>query len=242
MKQTPTKTVIIALIGILSVGLFMPWGVQANPIVHPTNELPTLTVQTPDSTSPYYAANALELNFTVTKPQSWNEYQYGTIPEVGFAQTFLYLDGELTQAYPWTSNTTDQYSVVFTNLTQQQHTVWIDVWCHIEYDGSNASVSQTLTFTMDSQAQTIAFHQDPITTTKPGTRPIIVPPNSPMPTLPPISTPTPTHTSTSSETSTTNASNNVFHISFLSELLIALTIILAFCSVFVSVLRRRGRP
>ena len=162
LKKTFITAVMFALICMLSVGLRVPWVAEANPIVQPTNELPTLTVQTPEPSSPYYAVNALELNFTVTEPQSWNAYQYGTIPEVGYAQIFLYLDGALIHAYPWTYNTVDQYSAVFTNLTQQQHIMWIDVWCFIEYDGSNASVSQTLTFTMDAQAQTITFHQDPV--------------------------------------------------------------------------------
>ena len=241
LKKTFITAVMFALICMLSVGLRVPWVAEANPIVQPTNELPTLTVQTPEPSSPYYAVNALELNFTVTEPQSWNAYQYGTIPEVGYAQIFLYLDGALIHAYPWTYNTVDQYSAVFTNLTQQQHIMWIDVWCFIEYDGSNASVSQTLTFTMDAQAQTITFHQDPVETTRPGTCPTYVPINPPMATLPPIPTHTPTPNSTSSQTPTNVAPNSdVFRISFLSGLVIVAAIILVFCLVFVLILRRRG--
>jgi hypothetical protein len=60
-------------------------------------------------------------------------------------------------------------------LTLQQHTVWIDVYCDVyaAIGGYNASVGQTLTFIIDSQAQSIAFHEDPVATTKPGTRPIV---------------------------------------------------------------------
>src|SRR5665647_664967 len=94
--------------------------VEGNPIPYPdtpTTELPTLTVQTPEPSSPLYANNTLELNFTVVKPQSWNSYYHGMIPTVGIAQIFLFLDGVIKQAYPWTQNNVDQYTAVFTNLT-----------------------------------------------------------------------------------------------------------------------------
>ena len=108
--------------------------VQANPVPYPstpTTELPTLTVQTPEPNSLLYAKNTLELHFNVTKPQSWNSYYLGEIPLVGVAWVYLYLDGEMKQTYSATHNTLDQYTAVLANLTQQQHTVWIDVWCEI---------------------------------------------------------------------------------------------------------------
>jgi len=116
------------------------------------------------------------------------------IPTVGIAQIFLFLDGVIKQAYPWTQNNVDQYTAVFTNLTQQRHTVWIDVYCKIfsQSDGFNTSISQTLNFTIDAQAQTIAFHEDPVVTTRPGTRPTVVPPLPLLPTLNPTATSTPT--------------------------------------------------
>jgi hypothetical protein len=184
----------IALIGILSAGLLMPWITEANPIPYPdspTTELPTLTVQTPEPNSLSYVDNTLELHFNVTKPQSWNSYYLGDIPLVGMAWVYLYLDGAVKQAYSATHNTLDQYTAVLANLTQQHHTVWIDVWCEIPPDFTNASVSQTLTFKIDSQAHTIAFHQDPVATTRPGTQSTVAP-SPPPPTATPIPTPTPT--------------------------------------------------
>jgi hypothetical protein len=89
-------------------------------------------------------------------------------------------------------DTTPEYTAVLGNLTQQQHTAWIDVYCDV-YAGTggyNASVGQTLTFTIDSQAQTIAFHEDPVATTKPGTRPIVLS-FLPFLILNPSATPTP---------------------------------------------------
>ena len=187
----------IALIGLLSAGLLMPRAVQANPAPYPSvtsTELPTLTVQAPEPSSPFYANNTLELNFNVTTPQSWNSY-YLSVPTVGLAQIFVYLDGVSKQVlHPGIQQNFDVIltsTVVFANLTQQQHTAWIDVYCYIYGDGYDASVSQTSTFTIDSQEQTIAFHEDPVATTRPGTQ-STVPPSPPPPTATPTSTPTPT--------------------------------------------------
>ena len=197
LKITIIKAAMTALIVMLSVGLIMPWVAQANPVPYsstPVTEFPTLTLQTPEPNSPLYANNTLELNFNVTKPQSWNSYYQGVVPLVGQAGVLLYLDGEIKQTYSATHNTLDQYTAVLANLTQQQHTVWIDVYCSIVGGPDapfTASVSQTLTFTIDAHAQTIAFHEDPIATTRPGTQSTVAP-SPPPPTPTPTSTPTPT--------------------------------------------------
>lgn len=227
----------IALIGFFLVGLFMPCGVEADPIVYtPATELPTLTTQTPEPSSPIYANNDLELNFTVIIPQSWDIYYHG-IPTVGTAEIFLYLDG--VSYYDYNSAYTPlQYTAVFTNLTQQQHTVWIDVYCYLLANGSDVSVSQTLTFTIDAHTQTIAFHEDPVVTTSPGTRPTVAPTLFNMPTLNPTATSTPNPTY--SETPTNKANKEVFHISFLSELALVTAIIIALCLVVALILRRRS--
>jgi hypothetical protein len=187
----------IALIGMLSVGLLMPWVVQANPVPYnsePVTEFPILTIQDPKASSPIYADNTLELHFNVTKPPSWSSYYLGEIPTVGEFAVYLYLDGEMKHTYPWTHNIVDQYTVVFENLSQQQHTIWIDIYCNVVGAPDapfNASVSQTLTFTIDAHAQTIAFQEDPVATTRPGTQSTIAP-GPPAPTATPIPTPTPT--------------------------------------------------
>ncbi len=169
--------------------------VDANPIPYPatpSTELPDLTVQNPDATSLLYANNTLELHFNVTKPQSWNSYYHNVAPLVGVAWVYLYLDGVINQTYPAKYDTLDQYTTVLANLTQQQHTVWIDVYCllYSQLGFSNASVSQTLTFTINAQKQTIAFHEDPIVTSRPAIDSTVAP-------SPPPPTPTPTTTPTS---------------------------------------------
>ncbi len=91
--------------------------VQANPIPYqPTNELPTLTVQTPEPSSPIYASNNLELKFNVTTPQSWISYYRGQ-PNVATVIVLCFLDGVRKQAYPFANDTFNQYTVDFTNLT-----------------------------------------------------------------------------------------------------------------------------
>jgi len=83
----------IALIVMLSVGLFIVCVVEANPVPRvPATELPTLITQAPDSSSPIYAYNDLEFNFSVIIPQTWDLTYMGN-PTVGSAGVFLYLDG-----------------------------------------------------------------------------------------------------------------------------------------------------
>jgi hypothetical protein len=58
---------------------------KANPVPYPSTpniDLPTLTVQTPQNHSDIYAENSLILNYSITKPDSWNHYQLG-IPVIG---------------------------------------------------------------------------------------------------------------------------------------------------------------
>ena len=195
LNRIRIKLNMIVLISILLAGLVTPWAVRGNPIPYPatpSTELPDLTVQNPDAASPLYANNTLELHFNVTKPQSWNSYYHNAAPLVGVAWVYLYLDGVINQTYPAKYDTLDQYTTVLANLPQQQHTVWIDVYCllYSQLGFSNASVSQTLTFTINAQAQTIAFHKDPVVTTRPGTQSTVAP-SPPPPTATPTTTPPP---------------------------------------------------
>ena len=195
MKKNVMMAAMIALVGMLSAGLLMSWVVQANPLPYPSvpsTELPTLTVQAPKPGSPLYANNTLELNFNVTIPQSWNSdaYKMGSNwPIVGEAIVYPFLDG-IMQLGPRIGNVsyntamenlTSQSTVIWANLTSQKHTVWIDVFCYMFAARSgtiNATVSQTLTFTINSQAQTIDFSMGPVVTTRPGTQMTVIPPET----------------------------------------------------------------
>jgi hypothetical protein len=215
----------------------MPFVVEGNPVPRvPATELPSLITQAPDSSSPIYAYNDLEFNFSVIIPQTWDLTYMGN-PTVGSAGVFLYLDGVPYYTYD-TSTIPPQYTAVFANLTQQQHTVWIDVYCILYANDSTVSVNQTLIFTIDAHTQTIAFQEDPVATTSPGWRPAIAPPFA-MPTLSPTVTSTPNPTF--SETLTNKTDKEVFQISFLSELAIATIIILALFLAVALISRRRLR-
>ena len=105
---------------------------KANPVPYPSTpntELPTLTVQTPQNYSDIYAENSFILNYSVTKPDSWNHYHLG-IPVIGDYQVFVYLDNNLLDTfldYPHYEHVTKNYLVVLNGLTNEWHTLKIDV-------------------------------------------------------------------------------------------------------------------
>jgi hypothetical protein len=76
------KKLLIAIAVLLVVSVFAgPQVISlvgANPMPYPpvpNTELPTLTIQAPETNSTDYINNTFVLNFTVTKPGSWNLYQ-----------------------------------------------------------------------------------------------------------------------------------------------------------------------
>lgn len=184
--------VVLVLISLVGMRL-----ANANPIpfpATPNTDLPTLTVQTPESQSPLYSNNSLELNFTLIKPNSWNSYYNGFFPVIGECVIYLYLDGTLKQGYPWTKETVDNYNVVLSNLTSQQHTVKIDAYAitFSQIGDYQSNVTQTISFTINANSQTISFYANPVMTIR-GPYPSATPISSinPSPSLSPTLTPTP---------------------------------------------------
>jgi hypothetical protein len=119
--------------------------VKANPVPYPSTpntDLPTLTVQTPQNYSDIYAENLLILNFSVTKPDSWNHYHLG-IPAIGDYQVYVYLDNNLLDTLldyprPYDQMSKD-YSVVLNGLTSEWHTIQIDVRARTFYKITKAA-------------------------------------------------------------------------------------------------------
>jgi len=118
--------------------------VKANPVPYPSTpntDLPTLTVQTPQNYSDIYAENSVILNFSVTKPDSWNRYHLG-IPVIGDYQVFVYLDSNLFDTFldprPY-EQLTREYSVVLNGLTSELHTLKIDVRARTFYKITKAA-------------------------------------------------------------------------------------------------------
>jgi hypothetical protein len=150
--------------------------VKANPVPHPSKpntELPTLTVQTPQNYSDIYAENSFILNYSVTKPDSWDHYHLG-IPVIGYYQVFVYLDNNQIDSFierpyhPFTKN----YSVVLNELTNGWHTLQIDVKATTFYQITKSAkplehinnTSATINFHIIAQNKTILLNTHETTT------------------------------------------------------------------------------
>lgn len=117
---------------------------KANPVPYPSTpntDLPTLTVQTPQNHSDIYAKNSLILNYSITKPDSWNNYHLG-IPVIGDYQVFVYLDNNLLDTFvdyrPY-EHVTQNYSLVLNGLTNEWHIIKIDVRARTFYKTTKAA-------------------------------------------------------------------------------------------------------
>jgi hypothetical protein len=173
---------------------------KANPIPFPpapSTDLPTLVIQPPENFSDTYSSNTLELNFTVTKPYSWDSYGGMLImPAVGGYIVWVYLDGTLKYH---SSNLGSpgilitNYIAVFKNLTLGQHTLKVDILAQAYYNktyyanqepGSfntyESTISQMMFFSIDADSKTIWFVSDPqVTEKQPYPSPLL-----PLPTPP----------------------------------------------------------
>ena len=151
----------------------------ANPVPYPaepSQEFPTLKVDAPKN-GEVITTTSVSLNFTVTKPDSWNLYWLTTMPVIGTYDVFTYLDGNLLNKNPLVDPgssgfpTTD-YSVFLSLLTRGTHTVKIDVEAFTYYDDPEPEHGDYLTFSKNI-SETVHFTV-----------------NADMPTPSPTSTPT----------------------------------------------------
>lgn len=197
------KKSLIALVAVLllvlSILVEMHVGVvvDANPVpfpATPNTELPTLTIQTPESQSILYANNSMAMSFTVVQPDSWLSYYNGFFPYVGTCNLYIYLDGSLKQGFPWTKVKVNDYTIEFGNLSSNQHTIRIDGYCLApsQIGTYQTNVTQSVTFTVNANSQTISFYANPVMTIR-GPYP------SPTPTASPTPEPTDDSSSTSSQ-------------------------------------------
>jgi hypothetical protein len=134
----------------------------ANAIPYPTEpnqEFPTLEINSPKNGEVFTATN-VEINFTVTKPDSWNFYWLTTMPVIGTYSVFTYLDGNLHGKYPLEDPgsigfPTADYSV-FLRLTSGTHRVKIDVEAFTYYDDPDPEHGDYLTYSKNI-TETIYF-------------------------------------------------------------------------------------
>lgn len=168
---------------------------NANPVPYsskPSTEWPTLTVETPQNYSDIYAENSFRLNYSVTKPDSWDHYHLG-IPVVGDYHVFVYLDNALIDSFierpyhPFTKN----YSVILNGLTNEWHTLQIDVKAKTFYKITKAAenplekemnISATINFNIIAENKTILLAVDE-TATIPEFQPWMILPLTAMATL-----------------------------------------------------------
>jgi len=158
MKRTALAlTLILALLALLLVGVESVKVVKANAIPWPetpNQEKPTLTVETPQNNT-VYNANGVYLNFTVTKPDSWNvsHFFWHYIGEIDSID--IYLDGNLSAHY--SKYQTDVYSgkIDLTNFsaklnqtTSGLHMLNVTVLSYTYYKwptGNNSSIESGIT-------------------------------------------------------------------------------------------------
>jgi hypothetical protein len=143
-RRTLAAAFVLALLGSTVAVLQFVSSVKANPVPYPSTpntDLPTLTVQTPQNHSDIYAENSFILNYSVTKPDSWNHYHLG-IPVIGDYQVYVYLDNNLLDTFvdyrPY-EHVTKNYSVVLNGLTNEWHTLKIDVKARTFYKITKAA-------------------------------------------------------------------------------------------------------
>jgi hypothetical protein len=135
----------------------------ANPIPYPTEpsqEFPTLKVNSPKN-GEVLKATTVEVNFTVTKPDSWNFYWLTTMPVIGTYVVHIYLDGNLHSKYPLVDPgssgfPTADYSVFLYRLTRGTHSVKIEVEAYSYYDDPSPEPGDCLTYSKNI-TETIHF-------------------------------------------------------------------------------------
>jgi hypothetical protein len=148
--------------------------------VEPNQELPTLEVWSPHN-GEVFSLTTVALNFTVTKPDSWNVYWLTTIPVIGAYIVYVYLDGRShsTLFDPGSSGfPTADYSVSLYRLTRGTHTAKIDVEAFTYYNDPSPepgdyltysrNITETIHFTVNADLHSISILSPAGTYTTPG--------------------------------------------------------------------------
>ncbi len=182
-------TVTLALLFLAIAGIDLGNIVGANPVPYPptpNEELPTLVIHPPETYSVSNGNYTLDFNFTLFNPESWDAYHMGIFPYIGQCSVSVYLDGVWKMDSGGTSATVNDYSVTFTNLNNDQHTV--EIYLHAmtfsEIGTYRSELMQKAFFKINPASQTISIHEGPITVTR-GEYPSA----SPIPTLAPTPIP-----------------------------------------------------
>ena len=188
MKKTALTSCILLL---LSVVMFQFSSLAtANPVPYPTEpsqEFPTLKVNSPKN-GEVFTATTVEINFTVTKPDSWNFYWLTFMPVIGTYVVHVYLDGNLHSTYDDPRSTgfpTADYLFLY-RLTRGTHSVKIEVEAYSYYDDPSPEPGDRLTYSKNI-TETIHFTVNadlptPTPSPTPSPSPELTPEVGPFPT------------------------------------------------------------
>jgi hypothetical protein len=161
------KTVLVSFVLLLLLAsVFWFFGLtKANPVPYPTEpsqEFPTLKVNSPKN-GEIFTATTVEVNFTVTKPDSWNFYWLTALPVIGTYNAHIYLDGNFQSQCDYylvdpesSGFPTADYSVFLNKLIRGGHSVKIDVEAFTYYDDPDPEHGDYLTFSKNI-SETIHF-------------------------------------------------------------------------------------
>jgi hypothetical protein len=167
----------------------------SHPVPYPTEpnqEFPTLKVSSPKNGEVFTVTSA-EINFTVTKPDSWNFYWldkfYGlsTKPVIGSYIVHVYLDGSLHNIHGDPGSTgfpTADYSVSLNRLARGGHNVEINVVASTFYDDPSPepndfltypkNISKTIHFTVNADLPTPSPSPEPTSEVEPFPTTLVV--------------------------------------------------------------------
>ena len=160
----------------------------ANPVPYPTEpsqEFPVLDIRSPKSGEIFSVTDA-DLNFTVTKPESWDFYWIG-LPVIGSYSVGVYLDGERIQWYrdPQRSGfPSDTFSINLNGLTRGSHRAEIVIEAFAFYDDPNATrgdylqnfnnISKTIFFMVNADPPTPSPSMEPPIEAEPFSTTIVI--------------------------------------------------------------------
>lgn len=154
----------------------------------PSMEFPNINADSPRN-GEISEANSLWLNFTVTKPDSWNIYWLTAIPVVGTYSAYVYLDQKLltNSRYPLEDPGSSgfpvaDYSVVLPNLSRGDHSVEILLEAVTFYDDPGSETGDYLQYSKNI-TKTIYFTVNadlPIPSPEPTSTPTSTPHTEPQ--------------------------------------------------------------
>lgn len=150
----------------------------------PNQEFPSIDIYSPKNEG-ILTVSPERLNFTVTKPDSWNLYWLTAMPVIGSYSVNVYLDDGLLNYYPLEDPGSSgfpiaDYSVVLPKLSGGGHRIQIDVEAATYFNDPSPEPGDYLLYSKNITETIIFAVNADLTTTSPSTEPI-TPTSTPLP-------------------------------------------------------------